>query len=159
MYDSRSLEDTNATVPALHCSPHYLLSLNSISDQQCLFCVRNYNFYLFVSLYFICISSDLLFYVFRFITLLTLSYIKVKVPRNRPEGLQGGGGGVRGIALLFLDLGARRRWVASTTPRPLYPRERPGTHCIGGWVGPRARLDVCEKSRPHRDSIPGPSSP
>jgi len=20
------------------------------------------------------------------------------------------------------------------TPRPLYPRERPDTHCIGGWV-------------------------
>ena len=24
----------------------------------------------------------------------------------------------------------------STTPRQLYPRERPGTHRIGGWVGP-----------------------
>jgi len=23
----------------------------------------------------------------------------------------------------------------------LYPRERPGTHCTGGWVGPRAGLD------------------
>jgi hypothetical protein len=67
--------------------------------------------------------------------------VKVKVPRNRPEGLEGGGG--RGIAVLFLDLGARR--VVSTTPRPLYPRERPGTHCTGGWVGPRAGLDVCEK--------------
>jgi hypothetical protein len=44
----------------------------------------------------------------------------------------------------------RRGWVVSTTPRPLYPRERPGTHCIGGWVGPRASLDVCEKFRPHR---------
>jgi hypothetical protein len=41
--------------------------------------------------------------------------------------------------------------VVSTTPRPLYHRERPGTHCTGGWVGPRAGLDVCEKSRPHRD--------
>jgi hypothetical protein len=49
--------------------------------------------------------------------------------------------------------------VVSTTSRPLYPRDRPGTHCTGGWVGPRAGLDVCEKSRPHRDSIPGPSSP
>jgi hypothetical protein len=28
-----------------------------------------------------------------------------------------------------------------------YPRERPGTHCTWGWVGPRAGLDVCEKSR------------
>jgi hypothetical protein len=26
-------------------------------------------------------------------------------------------------------------------------------------VGPRAGLDVCEKSHPHRDSITGPSSP
>jgi hypothetical protein len=33
-------------------------------------------------------------------------------------------------------------------PRPLYPRERPGTHCTGSWVGPRAGLDVCEKSHP-----------
>jgi len=25
-------------------------------------------------------------------------------------------------------------------PAALYPRERPGTHCTGGWVGPRAGL-------------------
>jgi len=31
-----------------------------------------------------------------------------------------------------------------------YPRERPGTHCTGGWVGPRAGLDWCGKSRPTR---------
>jgi len=30
----------------------------------------------------------------------------------------------------------------------LYPRERPGTHFTGGWVGPRAGLDRCGKSRP-----------
>jgi hypothetical protein len=24
------------------------------------------------------------------------------------------------------------------TPAALYSRERPGTHCTGGWVGPRA---------------------
>jgi hypothetical protein len=59
------------------------------------------------------------------------------------------------MALLFLDLDARRGWVVSATPRPLYPRERPGTHCTGGWVGLRAGLDECEKSRPHRDSTPG----
>jgi hypothetical protein len=51
--------------------------------------------------------------------------------------------GGRGIALLFLDLGARRGCVVSTTPQPLNPRERPGTSCTGGWVGPRAGLDVC----------------
>jgi hypothetical protein len=45
-------------------------------------------------------------------------------------------------------------WVVNATPRPLYPRERPDTRCIGGWVGPRDRLDGRGKSRPHRDSIP-----
>ena len=45
-------------------------------------------------------------------------------------------------------------------PVALYPLERTSTHCTGGWVGPRAGLDRCGKSRlPHRDSIPGPSSP
>jgi len=51
------------------------------------------------------------------------------------------------------------RWVVNATPRPLHPRERRGTHCIGGWLGPRNGLDGCGKSRQHRDSIPGPSSP
>jgi hypothetical protein len=56
--------------------------------------------------------------------------------------------GSRGIALLILNLGTRREWVVGTTPRPLYPRERPGTHCTGDWVGSRAGLDRCEKSLP-----------
>ena len=30
-------------------------------------------------------------------------------------------------------------WVVNATLRPLYPRERPDTHCIGGWVGPGGR--------------------
>jgi len=29
---------------------------------------------------------------------------------------------------------------------------------LGGWVGPRVGLVGWEDSRPHRDSIPGPSS-
>jgi hypothetical protein len=42
--------------------------------------------------------------------------------------------------------------------RPLYHREKPGTHCIGGWVGPRAGLDGCGKSRPTRIRYPdGPA--
>ena len=28
------------------------------------------------------------------------------------------------------------------------PPGRSGTHCSGGWVGPRAGLDGCGKSRP-----------
>jgi hypothetical protein len=39
-------------------------------------------------------------------------------------------------------------WVVNATSRPPYPRERPGTHCVRGWVGPRAGLDGCGKSRP-----------
>jgi hypothetical protein len=58
------------------------------------------------------------------------SKVKVKVPRNIPEGIGG-----RGIALLFLYLSARRGWVVSTTPRPLYPRERPVSFVQeAGWA-------------------------
>jgi len=32
-------------------------------------------------------------------------------------------------------------------PAAFYSRERPGTYCTGGWVGPRAGLDG-GKSRP-----------
>ena len=50
-------------------------------------------------------------------------------------------------------------WVVNPTSRSLYLRERIGVHCIGGWVGPSARLVGCGKTHSHRDSIPGPSSP
>jgi hypothetical protein len=40
-------------------------------------------------------------------------------------------------------------------PAALAPGERHGTHCIGGWVRPRAGLYGWGQSRPHRDSIPG----
>jgi hypothetical protein len=30
----------------------------------------------------------------------------------------------------------------------LPPGKRPGTHCTGGWVGPRAGMGGCGKSRP-----------
>ena len=46
-------------------------------------------------------------------------------------------------------------WVVNATPRPLYLRERFGTHCIGGCMGITAGLDRCGKPRCHRDSIAG----
>ena len=49
-------------------------------------------------------------------------------------------------------------WVVNATPWPLYPQERPSTHCTRGWVGPRPGLDGCRKTRHHQDSIPGLSS-
>ena len=33
-------------------------------------------------------------------------------------------------------------------PAVLYPQEIPGTHCVVGWVGPRAVLDGCGKILP-----------
>ena len=41
----------------------------------------------------------------------------------------------------------------------LYPREKPCSHFTEGWVGPRASLDMCGKSRPHRYSIPDRPAP
>jgi hypothetical protein len=61
--------------------------------------------------------------------------------------------GSRGIVLPILDLGALWGVGGHHHAPAALPRERPGTHCTGGWVGPRAGLDVCEKSHPHRDSI------
>ena len=56
--------------------------------------------------------------------------------------------GNRCIALLFFKPQRWMGWVVKANPWPLYPLERPGTHCIGGWVGLRVGLDGCGKSRP-----------
>jgi hypothetical protein len=73
---------------------------------------------------------------------------------SRHEDVLGSGG----IAPRILDIGTRWRWVVSFRPRPLYPRERaPGTHWIGGWVGPKAVLDTVMKRKipsPRRESNP-----
>ena len=39
-------------------------------------------------------------------------------------------------------------WVVNSKPRPLYSRERRGTHCIGGWVGPKAPWADAENLAP-----------
>ena len=57
----------------------------------------------------------------------------------------------RSIALPFHDHGTRRGGGQRHALAALYPQKRPGTHCTGGWVGPRAGLDRCGKSRPQRD--------
>jgi len=41
-----------------------------------------------------------------------------------------------------MGVGSQRHATAA-----LHPGKRPGTHCIGGWVGRRAGLDGCRKSR------------
>ena len=57
----------------------------------------------------------------------------------------------------FHDHGTRRGKGSASRPGRSLPL--PTTLCTGGWVGPRAGVDRCRKSRPHRDSILGPSSP
>jgi hypothetical protein len=49
----------------------------------------------------------------------------------------------RGAAPLIFNLDTRCRSVVSFTPWSLYS----GTHCIGGYVGPRAGLDLLEKRK------------
>jgi hypothetical protein len=83
-----------------------------------------------------------------------MQWVKVKVKFTLEQTAKAERGS-RGIAVLTSALDGG--WVVNATPRPLYPRERPGTYCIGGLVGPMAGLDGCGKSRLHRDSIPGPS--
>jgi len=77
--------------------------------------------------------------------------LKVKWPRYRPGVAQRVD---RSIALLFHDRSTRRWWVVSSTPRP----HLPGTHCTGGWVGPRAAMDWRKISSPPGFD-PGPFNP
>ena len=54
---------------------------------------------------------------------------------------EGAEGEYRYIYTLFLTSALDGEWVDNVTPRPLYPQERLGTHCVGGWTGTRAGLD------------------
>jgi hypothetical protein len=68
-------------------------------------------------------------------------WCKVKLSRYMPWRHMGGKGG---IARTHFNLGTRWGWVVSVTPQPRFtPGEKtPGTHWIGGWVGPRTSLDA-----------------
>jgi hypothetical protein len=103
--------------------------------------------------------------IFHVLTELTSSVMSEKVKCTLVQALRLCTGrtahrGSRGIALPFLDHGTRMWWGVSVTLRPLF---NPGKNPVPivqetGWA-PRAGLDRCGKSRPHQDSIPGPSSP
>jgi hypothetical protein len=55
---------------------------------------------------------------------------------------------------IFLDIGTRWRLVISFMPRPHYLRiNRPGTHWIGDWVGPRVGLEVTSKCSRENNTI------
>ena len=66
----------------------------------------------------------------------------------------------RGIALLFVKLGTRWRWVVNSTPRTALPQGmRSFNNFTRTRVGPRAGLDGCRKSRPYRVFFPFPLFP
>jgi hypothetical protein len=91
-------------------------------------------------------------------TFLKLRILKQDIVNLTLEQNTKGQTGSRSISLLF-NLGARREWVVKATPRPHYSLERPGTHCIGGWLDRRTVLEGCGQSLLHRDSIPETPSP
>jgi len=65
-------------------------------------------------------------------------------------------GGIEVKFYRFFNLGDGLGCVVKATPRPLYLQERPGTRCIGGWVGLWTGLGGCGISCPKRVSVTGP---
>jgi len=59
------------------------------------------------------------------------------VPLHAQQAQRGG----RRVAAAIHDSGARRGWVVSSTPWPLYARKGAGVQCTGGWVGLSGGLD------------------
>jgi hypothetical protein len=74
-------------------------------------------------------------------------YLKKKgkaVPLHAMEAL-GGRGCIAPFTTSALDGG---EWSASRPCRAFTPGERtPGTHCTGGWLGPRANLDTEDRGK------------
>ena len=70
-----------------------------------------------------------------------------------PMQVQGEDGGV---APTHFQPSTKRRWVVSTTHRPLYLLARPGSYCTGGWVGLGASLDGTENLASQSNSIRRP---
>ena len=97
--------------------------------------------------------------IFYFSFTVTNKKVKVKVTLVQALKLCTGRtahGGSRGIVLPFHDHGTRRGGGLASRPGHSLPLRK--THCTGGWVGPRAGLDRCGKSRLHQDLIPIPSN-
>jgi len=71
--------------------------------------------------------------------------VKVKFSLKQATKTQRGS---RGIALLSLTSALYGVGGQRHAPAALPPGKRPVTYCIGAWVGHRAGLDGCGKSRP-----------
>ena len=53
----------------------------------------------------------------------------------------------------FSNLGARLGRVVNATPWPLYPLERPSTHCIRSWGGKSEVIPFCGSSRDESNPV------
>jgi hypothetical protein len=71
--------------------------------------------------------------------------VKVKFALEQTLKAQRGSTGIAVFFPLTSAIGGGG-WLTPGPGRP--PGKRPVTHCIGGWVGPRAGLDGYGKSRP-----------
>ena len=91
----------------------------------------------------------------------SLNYLKIRILGRFHHfiGHEGPQGEQRYSSTLFLTSALEGGEGSASRPGRTLLRERPGTHFTGGGVGLRDGLDRCGESRPHRDSIPGPSSP
>jgi hypothetical protein len=77
--------------------------------------------------------------------------VKVKVQFTLEQATKGQRGEVRYSSNLSLTSALGEGGWPTPRPAALPRRKRPGTHRIGGWVGPSTGQDGCGKSRPHRD--------
>ena len=110
-------------------------------------------FYLMVRIFLLML---VLLYIYIYIYIYIYVVIRQVSPFHRPRRPL-----VRVEVQLYsiFDLGTRRGDGSASSPAATYPRERLGAHFTGGWVSLSAGLDRYGKSRPHRDSISGPTSP
>jgi hypothetical protein len=80
--------------------------------------------------------------------------VKVKVKFTLEQATKAQRGEYRYSSTLSLTSKLDGVGGQSQAPSTLPPRKRPGIHCIGGWVGPRADLDGYGKSRPTKGFDP-----
>jgi hypothetical protein len=75
--------------------------------------------------------------------------VKVKLKFNVEQATKDQMGS-RCIDLLSVNLGAGLEQVVNATTQPLYARRILGTHCKGGWIGPRPHIGIQSPDRAAR---------
>jgi hypothetical protein len=93
----------------------------------------------------IALKCPFLFYLYCYSAYFTSLYsIKVKVKVTTEEATKA----QRCSSTLSLTSALDGVGGQRHAPAALPLGKRPGTHCVGGWVGPKVGVDGCGKSRP-----------